>query len=146
MMQNDPFSYRRIFHFSLSYGAVVLALLSYEPLARLGSEPVTVDRVREAGASIGALLPVGMAVAAVVAGVVRKLLFRFGGVNRNSLWAVFVVGTFWHLPFTILVAYSAARHEAGAWWLPLWFTAVGAVASVALVWMLRYLVPCRTKD
>lgn len=144
ILQEDPFSFRRLFQLSLSYGGVVLALLCYEPLQELFSEPVTAERVRETASAIGALLPVGMAVAAVVAGMVRKVLFRFGGVNRRSLGVIYLLGTFWHLPLTLLVAHAAAAHEAGAWWLPLWFTGMGAVASAALVWALRHLVPSRS--
>lgn len=141
MMHTDPFAYRRIFNFCLSYGGVVLLLLCFEPLQKIFSEPVTAERVRETAGSIGALLPVGMAVAAVVAGMVRKLLFRYGGVNRQSLGAVFLLGSFWHLPLTLLVAYSAAPHEPRAWLLPLWFSAVGMLASVVLVLVLRRLIP-----
>lgn len=137
----DPFSFRRLFQLSLSYGGVVLALLCYEPLQELFSEPVTAERVRETASSIGALLPVGMAVAAVVAGMVRKVLFRFGGVTRRSLWVICLLGTFWHLPLTLLVAHSAAPHEPDAWQLPLWFTGMGAVASLALCCALWFLLP-----
>ena len=136
MIQEDPFAYRRIFNLSLSYGVVVLALLSYGPLEQLFGEAVTLERVRETVGSIGALLPACMAVAAVVAGVVRKVLFHFGGVNRRSLGAVFLVGTLWHLPLTLLVAYAAAPHEPGAWMLPVWFTGLGTVASLALLLVL----------
>lgn len=89
----------------------------------------------------GALVPVGMAVAAVVAGMVRKLLFVCGGVNARSLGGIFLLGTFWHLPLTLLVAHAAAGHESGAWMLPLYFTAAGAVASVVLVLVLRKALP-----
>ncbi len=133
MIQEDPFAYRRIFNISLSYAAVVLVLLSYEPVAQLFSEAVTPERIRETAGAIGALLPAVMAVAAVVAGMVRKALFHFGGVNRRSLGVVFLLGTFWHLPLTLLVAHSAAPHEPGAWMLPVWFTGLGAVASLALL-------------
>ena len=140
MIAQDPFAYRRIFELSMSYGAVVFALLCYEPLKQLAGEAITAERVRETAAAIGALLPVVMAVAAVVAGMVRKVLFHFGGVNRRSLGCVFLLGTFWHLPLTLLVAHSAAPHEPGAWMLPLWFTAMGALASVALLCALRRIV------
>lgn len=141
MLQEDPFSFRRLFQLSMSYGGVVLALLCYEPLQELFREPVTAERVRETASSIGALLPVGMAVAAVVAGMVRKVLFRFGGVNRRSLWAIYLLGTFWHLPLTVLVAHAAAPHEPTAWQLPLWFTGMGAVASLVLICAVWRLIP-----
>lgn len=137
MISEDPFAFRRMFHLSLSYAAVVLVLLSYGPLEQLFSEPVTPERVREAAGAIGALLPAVMAVAAVVAGMVRKVLFYFGGVSRRSLGAVLAVGTFWHLPLTLLVAHAAAPHEPGAWMLPVWFTALGAVASLVLLLALK---------
>ena len=139
IIQEDPYAYRRIFNLSLSYGAVMLALLSYEPLEQLFSEAVTPERIRETAGAIGALLPACMAVAAVVAGVVRKVLFHFGGVNRRSLGAVFLTGTFWHLPLTLLIAHAAAPHEPGAWMLPVWFTGLGAAASLVLLLVLRRL-------
>lgn len=137
MIEQDPFAYRRLFNLSMSYGAVVFLLLCSGPVRDFLSEPATVDRVRETAGAIGALVPAGMAVSAVVAGVVRKILFHCGGVNRRSLWAVFLAGTFWHLPFTLLVARAAAEHEPAAWTLPLRFTLVGLVASAALVFTLR---------
>ena len=130
--QEDPFSFRALFNRSLSYGLVVFAALCCEPLKELFAEPVTAERVRETAGAVGALLPVVMAVAAVVAGMVRKVFFTCGGVNRRSLGIIFLLGTFWHLPLTLLVAHSAARHEPAAWQLPLWFTALGLVASLAL--------------
>ena len=133
MIQEDPFAYRRIFNLSLSYGAVVLAFLSYEPLEQLLSEPVTLERVRETAGAIGALIPAGMAVAAVVAGMVRKVLFTYGGVSRRSLWVVFLVGTFWHLPLTLPLARAAAAHDPDSWHLPLYFTGVALAASLALL-------------
>ena len=143
MIQEDPFAYRRIFNLSLSYGAVVFAFLSYEPLAQLLSAPVTLERVRETAGAIGALIPAGMAVAAVVAGMVRKVLFSYGGVSRRSLWVVFLVGTFWHLPLTLLLAHAAAAHEADAWMLPLWFSGIGCAASLVLLLALRRLPRAR---
>lgn len=140
MPPEDPFAFRNLFNRSLAYAAVVFAALYYEPLKELFAEPVTAERVRE---TAGALLPVAMAVAAVVAGMVRKVLFHYAGVNRRSLGTIFLLGSFWHLPLTLLVAYSAAPHEPAAWQLPLWFTALGAVASLALLAALRRLV--RTK-
>ncbi len=133
MIPQDPFSFRSVFNRALAYGAVVFAALCYEPLRQLFNEPVTADRIRETASSIGALLPVVMAVAAVVAGMVRKVLFHFGGVNRHSLWSIFLLGTFWHLPLTLLAAHTAAPHEPGAWMLPVWFSALGGVASIALI-------------
>ena len=119
------------------------AFLSYESLEQLLSEPVTLERVRETAGAIGALIPAGMAVAAVVAGMVRKVLFTYGGVSRRSLWVVFLVGTFWHLPLTLLLAHAAAPHEPEAWQLPLWFTGIGAVASLVLLLALRRLPHAR---
>lgn len=140
MIPQDPFAYGRIFNFSLSYGAVLLALLSYDPLAQLFSETVTPECVREAAMTIGGMVPACMACAAVVAGMARKVLFECGGVNRRSLSIIFLLGTFWHLPLTLLVAYSAAAKEVGAWMLPVWFTGAGLAASLALVLALRRLV------
>lgn len=140
MPPEDPFAFRNLFNRSLSYGAVVLAALCYEPLKELFAEPVTAERLRETAGAVGALVPVAMAVAAVVAGMVRKVLFRHAGVNHRSLGIIFLLGTFWHLPLTLLVAYSAAPHEPAAWQLPLWFTALGAVASLALTGALYCLV------
>lgn len=128
----DPFSFRSLFNRSLSYGAVVFAALCYAPLKELLAEPLTPERLRETAGALGALLPVVMAVAAVVAGMVRKVFFTCGGVNRRSLGIIFLLGTFWHLPLTLLVAHSAAPHEPEAWQLPLWFTALGLVASLVL--------------
>ena len=142
MMQQDPFAYRRIFEFSLSYGAVVLVMLSCEPLQQLFSEPVTMERVRETAATLGGMVPACMAVAAVVAGMVRKVLFHCGGVSRRSLGIIFLLGGFWHLPLTLLVAHAAAPHDAEAWLLPIWFSGVGVVASGALLLALRHLVKC----
>lgn len=145
MPPEDPFAFRALFNRSLAYGAVVLAALCCEPLRNLFSEPVTTERIRETAGAVGALLPVAMAVSALVAGMVRKVLFACGGVNRRSLWYIFLLGTFWHLPLTLLVAYSAAPHEPGAWQLPLWFTALGLVASLALLGTLRRIVRQSTR-
>ena len=128
----DPFSFRALFNRSLAYGVVVFAALCYEPLKELFAGPLETERLRETAGALGALLPVAMAVAAVVAGMVRKVFFSCGGVNRRSLGIIFLLGTFWHLPLTLLVAHSAARHEPAAWQLPLWFTALGLVASLVL--------------
>lgn len=136
----DPFAFRALFNRSLSYGAVVFAALCYEPLRELFSEQLTAERVRETAGALGALLPVVMAVSAVVAGMVRKVLFTCGGVNRHSLGIIFLLGTFWHLPLTLLVAHSASTHEPEAWQLPLWFTVLGLVASLALLCALRRIV------
>lgn len=146
MHQQDPFAYRRIFNFCLSYGGVVLLFLCYDPLQQLFSEPVTSGRVRETAGAIGALLPVGMAVAAAVAGMVRKALFHYGGVNRRSLGTIFLLGTFWHLPLTLLLAHAAAPHEPHAWYLPLGFTGIGALASLILLLTLSRLSPRRHSD
>ena len=139
----DPFAFRALFNRSLSYGAVVFAALCYEPLSELFSEQLTAERVRETAGALGALLPVVMAVSAVVAGMVRKVLFTCGGVNRHSLGIIFLLGTFWHLPLTLLVAHSAAPHEPEAWQLPLWFTVLGLVASLALLCALRRIVQAK---
>ncbi len=136
----DPFSFRSLFNRSLSYGAVVFAALCYAPLKELLAEPLTPERLRETAAALGALLPVVMAVAAVVAGMVRKVFFTCGGVNRRSLGIIFLLGTFWHLPLTLLVAYAAAPHEPAAWQLPIRFTFLGIAASLALVCALRRII------
>jgi hypothetical protein len=107
---------------------------------------VTAERLRETAGSIGGLVPVAMAVSAVVAGMVRKLLFLHGGVNRRSLVYIFLLGTFWHLPLTLLVAHSATAHEPDAWQLPLYFTAVGAVASLTLLCSIRRIASTSGKD
>lgn len=146
MIADDPFSFRHIFNRSMAYGAVVFLLLCYTPVRDLLSEAVTAERLRETAGSIGGLVPVAMAVSAVVAGMVRKLLFLHGGVNRRSLVYIFLLGTFWHLPLTLLVAHSAAAHEPDAWQLPLYFTAVGAVASLALLCSIRRLASPSGKD
>lgn len=140
MPPEDPFAFRALFNRSLAYGAVVLAALCYEPLRDLFDAPVTSERVRETAGAVGALLPVAMAVSAVVAGMVRKVLFACGGVNRRSLGYIFLLGTFWHLPLTLLVAYSAAPHEPDAWQLPIWFTALGLAASLALLCSIQRIV------
>lgn len=140
-MLPNPFAFRNLFQLSMSYGGVGFLLLCLGPLRDLLAEPVTLERLRETAGAVGALVPVGMAVAAVVAGMVRKLLFVCGGVNARSLGGIFLLGTFWHLPLTLLVAHAAAGHESGAWMLPLYFTAAGAVASVVLVLVLRKALP-----
>ena len=132
MIQQDPFAYRHLFNLSMSYGGVVFAFLCYEPLHQLAGESITPDRIRETAGAIGALLPVGMAVAAVVAAMVRRTLFRCGGINRRSLSIITLLGIFWHLPLTLPLAHAAAAHEAGAWQLPLYFTGVALAASLAL--------------
>jgi hypothetical protein len=53
------------------------------------------------------------------------------------------VGTFWHLPLTLLLAHAAAPHEPEAWQLPLWFTGIGAVGSLVLLLALRRLPHAR---
>ncbi len=133
MITQDPYAYRRLFQLSMSYGGVVFLLLCQGPLESLLAEPVSLERLRETAGSIGALVPVGMGVSAIVAGVVRKLLFRFGGFNRRSLLAIFLAGSFWQLPLSLGLAAAAAGHEADAWKLPLWFTAGALLASAALV-------------
>ena len=109
----DPFAYRRLFNLSMSYGGVVFAFLCYEPLSQLAGEAITPERIRETAGAIGALLPVGMAVAAAVAALVRSILFRCGGINRRSLGIITLLGTLWHLP--------------------LYFTGVALAASLALL-------------
>lgn len=140
-MLPNPFAFRNLFQLSMSYGGVVFLLLCLGPVRELLAEPVTLERLRETAGAVGALVPVGMAVAAVVAGMVRKLLFSCGGVNARSLGGIFLLGSLWHLPLTLLVAHAAAGREAGAWRLPLYFTAAGAVASVVLVLVLRKALP-----
>ena len=129
----DPFAYRRLFNLSMSYGGVVFAFMCYEPLHQLTGESITPDRLRETAGTIGALLPVGMAVAAVVAALVRSILFRCGGINRRSLSIITLLGVLWHLPLTLPLARAAADHDAGAWQLPLYFTGVALAASLALL-------------
>ena len=77
MIADDPFSFRHIFNRSMAYGAVVFLLLCYSPLQELFGAPVTAERLREAAGSMGGLVPVAMAVSAVVAGLVRWLLFLY---------------------------------------------------------------------
>lgn len=133
MMEHDPFAFRRLFNISMSYGGVVFLLLCISPLRQLTSEAITAESLQAAGAAIGGLLPVGMAISAVVAGMVRKVLFHCGGINRQSLRAVFLLGAFWHLPLTLCLAHAASRHEPGtAWQLLLYFTATSLVAAAAL--------------
>ncbi len=129
----DPFAYRRLFNLSMSYGGVVFAFLCYEPLHQLAGESITPERLRETAGAIGALLPVGMAVAAAVAALVRRVLFCSGGINRRSLGIITLLGVFWHLPLTLPLAHAAAAHDADAWQLPLYFTGVALVASLALL-------------
>ena len=129
----DPFAYRRLFDLSMSYGGVVFAFLCYEPLRQLAGETITPDRIRETAGAIGALLPVGMAVAAAVAAMVRSTLFRCGGINRRSLGIISLLGTLWHLPLTLPLAKAAAAHDPGSWHLPLYFTGVALAASLALL-------------
>ena len=129
----DPFSFRRLFNLSMSYGGVVFLILCLGPLKPLLEEPVTPELLSAAAGGIGALVPVGMGLSAVVAEVVRKLLFRYGGVNKSSLWAVFLVGSFWQLPLSLSIAYAAAEHEPGVWMLPVWFTAGATLAAAVLV-------------
>ncbi|MBR5889629.1 MAG: hypothetical protein IKY92_06270 [Akkermansia sp.] len=129
----DPFSFRRLFNLSMSYGGVVFLILCLGPLKPLLEAPITPELLREAAGGIGALLPVGMGISAVVAGVVRKLLFRYGGVNKASLWAIFLVGSFWQLPLSLGIASAAAEHEPGVWMLPLYFTAGAMLAAAILV-------------
>lgn len=146
MLQQDPFAFRRIFNFCLSYGGVVFLFLCYDPVQQLFREQVTPERVRETAGAIGALLPVVMAVAAAVAGMVRKTFFHCGGVNRCSLGIIFLLGTFWHLPLTLLLAHAAAPHEPQAWYLPLGFTGIGALASLVLVFVLLRLPQSHLKS
>lgn len=141
MMHPDPYAYRRLFQLSMSYGGVVFLLLCLGPLGNLLAEPASLERLRETAGSIGALVPVGMGVSAIVAGVVRKLLFRFGGVNKDSLWAVFLVGSFWQLPLSLCIASAAAEHEPGVWMLPLYFTAGAMLAAAVLVVVLYKTAP-----
>lgn len=130
---DDPFAYRRLFNLSMSYGGVVFVFLCYEPMRHLFSDAVTPERIREAAGAIGALLPVGMAVSAAVAALVRGALFRCGGLNRKSLGLIFLLGALWHLPLSLPLADAAAAHEPDAWRLPLLFTGTSLVASMALL-------------
>ncbi len=133
MIEQDPFAFRRLFNISMSYGGVVFLLLCVSPLQQLTSEPVTAESLQAAGAAIGGLVPVGMAIAAVVAGIVRKVLFHYRGINRRSLSTIFLLGAFWHLPLTLCLAQAASKHEPGtAWQLPLYFTATSLAAAAAL--------------
>lgn len=129
----DPFAYRRLFNLSMSYGGVVFAFLCYEPLSQLAGEAFTPERIRETAGAIGALLPVGMAVAAAVAAMVLSILFRCGGINRRSLGIITLLGTLWHLPLTLPLARAAAAHDPDSWHLPLYFTGVALAASLALL-------------
>ena len=137
----DPFSFRRLFNLSMSYGGVVFLILCLGPLNPLLEEPVTQELLSAAAGGIGALVPVGMGLSAMAAGVVRKMLFRYGGVNKSSLWAVFLVGSFWQLPLSLSIASAAAGHEPGVWILPLRFTAGATLASAVLVAVLYRALP-----
>lgn len=137
----DPFSFRRLFNLSMSYGGVVFLILCLGPLKPLLEEAVTPELLRAAAGGIGALVPVGMGLSAMTAGVVRKMLFRYGGVNKSSLWAVFLVGSLWQLPLSLSIASAAAGHEPGVWILPLWFTAGATLASAVLVAVLYRALP-----
>ncbi len=141
MEYSDLFSFRRLFNLSMSYGGVVFLILCLGPLKPLLEEPVTPELLRETAGGIGALVPVGMGLSAVVAGVVRKLLFRYGGISKASLWAVFLVGSFWQLPLSLCIASAAAEHEPGVWMLPLYFTAGAMLAAAALVAVLYKTAP-----
>lgn len=144
MMEQDPFAFRRLFNISMSYGGVVFLLLCASPLRQLTSEAITAESLQAAGAAIGGLVPMGMAISAVVAGMVRKVLFHCGGINRQSLRSVFLLGAFWHLPLTLCLAHAVSRHEPGtAWQLPIYFTATSLVAAAALCAALWYTRPGR---
>lgn len=144
MEHTEPYAYRRLFHLSMSYGAVVFLLLCAGPLQELFREPSTAESLRATGAGIGGLLPVGMGVSALIAGLVRKILFRHGGINRRSLGIIFLVGAFWHLPLTLCLAAAAREHEPEtAAKLLLYFPAISLVAAAALTLTLYLAAPQR---
>ena len=134
-MHEDPFTYRRVFNATLSYGAALLVMVSCVLVAQLFSEPLSLERVRQTLGDIGAFLPAMMAVSALVAGMVRLVLFHFGGVNRRSLGVSFLLGAFWHLPLTLLVTSNAAEYEgeASAWAVFFYMTGAGVVAALVLL-------------
>lgn len=142
----DPYAYRRLFNLSMSYGGVLLLLVSLGLLRPLLEEPAQLERWREAAGSVAALLPVGMGFSALAAGVVRKLIFRYGGINRKCLLGVFLVGSFWQLPLSLGLAAAAASHEPRAWELPLVFTGGAMLASAALVAVLHRSARASTSD
>ncbi len=139
----DPFAYRRLFNISMSYGGVIFLLLCLGPLQTLFAETITPERIRDAATSIGGMIPVAMGISAAVAGMVRKVVFRMGGINRQSLCWVFMLGAFWQLPFTLCVAYAAAKHETAAWELPVYFTAACSLAAAVLTLALYLSAPKR---
>lgn len=144
MLEADPFAYRRLFNLSMSYGAVVFLLLCAGPLQELLREPITAGSLRTAGGSIGGLLPVGMGVSALIAGMVRKVLFRQGGINRRSLGIIFLLGAFWHLPLTLCLASAARAHEPEtAEKILLYFPGISLVAAAALTLTLYLSAPQR---
>jgi hypothetical protein len=103
-------------------------------VSQLFSEPLSLERVRRTLGDIGAFLPAMMAVSALVAGMVRLVLFHFGGVNSRSLGVSFLLGAFWHLPLTLLVVSNAAEYgEADAWSVFFGFVGAGVVASLVLL-------------
>ena len=133
-MHEDPFTYRRVFNATLSYGAALLVMVSCVLVSQLFSEPLSLERVRRTLGDIGAFLPAMMAVSALVAGMVRLVLFHFGGVNSRSLGVSFLLGAFWHLPLTLLVVSNAAEYgEADAWSVFFGFVGAGVVASLVLL-------------
>ncbi len=144
MEHTDPFAYRRLFNLSMSYGAVVFLLLCAGPLQELFREPITAESLRAAGAGIGGLLPVGMGIAALMAGLVRKILFRHSGINRRSLSIIFLAGAFWHLPLTLCLASATHKHEPDtAVKLLLYFPAISMAAAAVLTLTLYLSAPQR---
>lgn len=144
MIEQDPCSFRRVFHISISYGAVIFLLLCAEPVRQLVNDGLSPENLKNAGAAIGGLIPVGMALAALVAGMVRKMLFRYGGINQHSLRMVFLLGAFWHLPLTLCLASAARTHEPEtAEKLLLYFPGISLVAAAALTLTLYLNAPQR---
>jgi hypothetical protein len=144
MVDADPFAYRRLFNLSMSYGGSVFLLLCAGPLQELFSNPVTAESLRAAGAGIGGLLPVGMGISALIAGMVRKVLFRHSGINRRSLGIIFLLGAFWHLPLTLCLASAARTHEPEtAEKILLYFPGISLVAAASLTLTLYLSAPQR---
>ena len=144
MIVQDPFTYRRLFNLSMSYGAVVFLLLCAGPIKELLSAPISAESLQAAGSAIGGLVPVGMGIAALMAGLVRKILFHHGGINRRSLSCIFLLGAFWHLPLTLCLYSAAASHEPeSARKLLLYFPAISLVAATALTLTLYLAAPQR---
>lgn len=138
----DSYAYKRLFNLCMSYGGVGVLLLSIHPLQQLFSEPITAEALQSTGTALGGLLSVGMGLTAAAAGLVRKLLFRFGGVNRQSLLSIFLLGAFWHLPLSLLLRGSVPPEESEtATRFVLYLTAAGLLASAVLCGTLYFTAP-----